>query len=183
MVLTNQEIFASRLRSLRNLAFLPSRRFVHQDLGWNMRLSSLQAALGISQIKRLNDSVAKRRKIAEAYLSRLSPLPGIQFQADFRNGNRNGYWVVGLTLRDHPKFKNARQAMSALEKAGIGTRPFFYPLHQQPLLDRGFAYRTIGPLMVAQNLGEQGFYLPNGLGMREEQLRKAVEIAGNTLSA
>ena len=180
MVLTDDAGLAQNLRYFRNLTFLESRRFVHEDIGWNMRLSSLQAALGVSQTKRIEQSVTSRRKIADRYRSALTPVKGIKFQADEFGGHRNGYWVVGLLLEDHPRFSNAREAMDALSQAGIGTRPFFYPLHRQPLIER-YPHRVVGGGSVAENLGENGFYLPNGLGMSEEQLEQAVSISREVL--
>jgi perosamine synthetase len=82
MVLTDDDELAQKLRYFRNLTFLESRRFVHEDIGWNMRLSSLQAALGTSQAKRIEQSVIRRRQIADSYRSGLEDVKGIRFQAD-----------------------------------------------------------------------------------------------------
>jgi perosamine synthetase len=182
MVLTDDPRLAERVRTLRNLAFLPSRRFVHEELGWNMRLSSLQAALGVSQVKRLAESVAKRRNIASKYIEGLSTVKGLAFQARFANGHQNGYWVFGVTLRNHELYKDAIEAMAALSAAGVATRPYFYPLHKQPLLTKGYLFRNVGDLKISSYLGEHGFYLPNGLGMNEEDLMKAVAISTEVLS-
>lgn len=183
MVLTDDPRLDERLRELRNLAFLPERRFVHRRLGWNMRLSSLQAAIGISQLKRLDQSVARRREIAGAYLEALAGVEGLGFQATHDAGCVNGYWVVGLTLEKHPKFESAVDAMRALEKAGVGTRPFFFPLHRQPLLREVSAWRTQGTLEVSEFLGEMGFYVPNGLGMSDVDLEKAVKLTLKVLGS
>ncbi len=180
MVLTDDGELAQKLRYFRNLTFLESRRFVHEDIGWNMRLSSLQAALGTSQTKRIQQSVLRRRQIADSYRSGLRDVKGIRFQADEFGGHRNGYWVVGLLLENHARFSNAREAMDAFSQAGIGTRPFFYPLHRQPLIG-SYPHRVTGGGSVAENLGENGFYLPNGLGMSEEQLEQAVSISREVL--
>lgn len=181
MVLTDDPKLAERLRYFRNLTFLTTRRFVHEDLGWNMRLSSIQAALGTSQTNRITESVERRRAIADRYLSALKGLEGLKFQADEYEGNRNGYWVFGALLESHKRFADAQSAMSALADAGVGTRPFFYPLHQQPLIGQ-YPHRLVGEYSVAENLGENGFYLPNGLGMSDSDLDRAVSIAHDILS-
>ena len=181
MVLTDDAKLAEKLRYFRNLTFLDSRRFVHEDLGWNMRLSSLQAALGTSQAKRVAETINRRRAIADRYRYALQGIDGLRFQADEFKGNRNGYWVFGVLLDSHPKFSNAEAAMAALAAAGVGTRPFFYPLHKQPLITQ-YQHRTIGEYPVAEALGENGFYLPNGLGMSESDLEVAVSIAQEILS-
>ena len=181
MVLTDDAKLAEKLRYFRNLTFLDSRRFVHEDLGWNMRLSSLQAALGTSQAKRVAETIDRRRAIADRYRDALQGIDGLRFQADEFQGNRNGYWVFGVLLDSHLKFSNAEAAMAALAAAGVGTRPFFYPLHKQPLITQ-YQHRTIGEYPVAEALGENGFYLPNGLGMSESDLEVAVSIAQEILS-
>jgi perosamine synthetase len=182
MVLTDNEDLADRLRFLRNLTFRAERRFVHDELGWNMRLSSLQAALGTSQVKRLSQSVHRRRHIAAAYREAMEGIPGIKFQALSSHGDENGYWVVGMTLEGHENFSHASEVMSALAQAGVGTRPFFYPLHKQPLLGSGYEFKVIGDLAVSSHLGEKGFYVPNGLGMSDEQLAEAVAISHRVLA-
>jgi perosamine synthetase len=181
MVLTDDSQLAEQLRYFRNLTFLESRRFVHEDLGWNMRLSSLQAALGTSQSKRIEDSLVRRRFIADRYREALQSLKGIRFQADQYEGNKNGYWVFGVVLDSHSRFPNAEAAMAAFAEEGVGTRPFFFPLHQQPLISR-YPHRTVGEYPVSENLGVNGFYLPNGLGMSDSDLDRAVSIASEVLA-
>lgn len=181
MVLTDDPVLAEKLRYFRNLTFLTSRRFVHEDLGWNMRLSSIQAALGTSQAKRVAESVQRRRFIADRYLTALKGIRGLKFQAEEYLGNRNGYWVFGVLLDSHHRFESAESAMSALAAAGVGTRPFFYPLHQQPLIGQ-YPYRLVGDYKVSEDLGENGFYLPNGLGMSDSDLDRVVSIAHQVLS-
>jgi perosamine synthetase len=181
MVVTDDAQLAERLRYFRNLTFLDNRRFVHEDLGWNMRLSSLQAALGTSQAKRVATTIDRRRAIADRYRNALQGIDGIRFQADEFEGNRNGYWVFGVLLDSHHKFSNAQTAMAAMADAGVGTRPFFYPLHKQPLIAK-YQHRRIGEYPVAEALGENGFYLPNGLGMSDADLDRAVSIAHEVLA-
>jgi perosamine synthetase len=180
MVLTDDSRLAAKLRYFRNLTFQESRRFVHEDLGWNMRLSSLQAALGTSQAKRVVKSLARRRFIADRYRQALHGVEGIKFQADEFQGTRNGYWVFGVLLDSHHRFQNAEAAMAAFTHAGVGTRPFFHPLHQQPLIAQ-YPHRTVGKNPVSEDLGANGFYLPNGLGMSDSDLDRAVSLAHDVL--
>lgn len=182
MALTNDPNLAERLRYYRNLTFKSDERFVHEDIGWNMRLSSLQAALGISQLNRLEQAVARRREIAKLYLQELSGLPGLTFQAPEANGSLNGYWIVGIRLENHPKFSNAKEVSNALAQKGIATRPFFYPLHKQPLLRDGYKYRHSANMEVSEGLYQSGFYVPNGLGMTQEMLDQAVKTVRDVLA-
>lgn len=183
MVLTDNPELHQRAMYFRNLAFLPTRRFVHEDLGWNMRLSSIQAALGTSQVKRVEATVAKRRAIAAIYKSQLAPLSDfLEWQAESFAGQPNGYWVVGIMLKNHPRFQDAQSLMSELAEEGVGSRPFFYPLHLQPLMKKSGSFRNIGQLANSERLGEMGFYLPNGLGLAIDDVHKAAEITARVLS-
>jgi len=182
MVLTDDENLAEKLKYFRNLTFRPHERFVHHDLGWNMRLSSLQAALGTSQVKRVARTVERRREIANAYLEALEGLSGLNFQARSDAGGDNGYWVFGITLENHSKFETAKEAMNALAEAGVGSRPFFFPLHRQPLLQKDFEWVAHGSLKISEFLGQKGFYVPNGLGMSDEDLGEAVAITKRVLA-
>jgi perosamine synthetase len=180
IVLTDDEPFARKVRSLRNLAFLPEKRFVHEELGWNSRMSSLQAALGTSQIRRVDSIVAKRRDLGAFYLESFSGLEGLSLPANESAESLNDFWVFGMVLdAQHPKSVN--QVTYDLEQLGIGTRPFFYPLHKQPVLKKILADFPDLSLPVAEHLGSQGFYIPNGLGMSNSQAERVVEAVRGVL--
>lgn len=180
MILTSDSEFADKLRYFRNLAFQPERRFQHYELGWNYRFTAIQAALGLSQLRRLPQTILKRREIASRYIEALKSIPGVVFAPDSLPYGTNDYWVVGITL-DHELFGKASKVQESLHSAGVGTRPFFYPMHLQPLKGRKHL-GTLGEYPVSEFLGDQGFYLPNGLGMSEEDLGEAVVITQKVLS-
>ena len=181
MVMTDDEQLAQKIRSLRNLAFKPEKRFVHEELGWNARMSSLQAALGASQIKRLGLILQKRRYLGLRYRNAFKSLPDITLPLESTDYATNDYWVFGIVL-NKTHGRSALEVMSQLETLGIGTRPFFFPLHMQPLLvgdrfepaSRGFP--------SAELLGSNGFYIPNGLGMSEHQIDRVIESVISVLS-
>ena len=83
-------------------------------------------------------------------------------------GSANVYWVFGVVLADEIAV-DAKDVMARLHAKGVGTRPFFYPLHRQPVLAK-YGFEAEAPLPVAERLGDRGFYLPNGAGLSEEQL-------------
>lgn len=181
MVLTDNDEIAERLKYLRNLTFKASERFVHEDLGWNMRLSSLQSALGKSQLGRLDWAVSRRKEIARRYRENLEDLANISFQDDKSVGGENCYWVFGVLLSEGHRFDNAKKAMEELASKGVGTRPFFYPLHLQPVIDRFPSISRSSSLPVAENLYARGFYLPNGLGMSDSDLEICIQVARKVL--
>ena len=167
MLLTDDESLARHARSGRNLCFAPGQRFVHEELGHNFRFTSLQAALGLAQIERIEDIVARKRAIAARYLERLAGLPGVQLPVQ-ETWARSIYWMFGLVLED-AALPDAAGFATTLAARGIETRPFFRGMHAQPaLLRRGLV--EAGAFPVADHLTERGLYLPSGLGLSDAQI-------------
>lgn len=163
MVLTDDPAIAERCRSLRNLCFGSGRRFVHEELGWNYRMSNLQAAVGVAQLHQLDRFIQIKRAIGQRYSERLGCLTAITRQPARTEHAENVYWVYGIALEDDVPL-DAAEAMRRLAERGIGTRPFFWPMHEQPVLKKlGLADGTSRP--VAERLARRGFYLPSGLGL------------------
>ena len=168
MILTDDDELAETCRSLRNLCFQKKRRFVHERLGWNLRMTNIQAALGLAQLEQLDEFIDKKRWIGRQYNELLAGLPGVQLPLPATDYAENIYWVYGLVLDESLGF-DAQEAMARLAKMGVGCRPFFYPLHQQPVLrDMGFFEGE--QYAVAEKLGERGFYVPSGLALTEKQI-------------
>lgn len=170
MVLTNDEKLAERCRSLRNLCF-QKRRFVHEELGWNFRMSNLQAALGVAQLERLDEFVDRKKRMGQRYTGLLQGTPGVQLPLPATPNAGNIYWVYGVVLEDEVPF-DAEEAMRRLAARGVGTRPFFWPMHEQPvfLCQNLFAGEK---LPVASRLARRGFYLPSGLALTDAQIEQA----------
>jgi perosamine synthetase len=167
MIFTDNEEIALKCRELRNLSFIPPRRFVHEDLGWNFRMTNLQAALGVAQLERLDEFIIKKRQIGEWYNELLKEVPGIQLPLIRTEFAENIYWIYGLLINRNVKM-NALEAMNKLNELGIGTRPFFFPMHQQPVFKKMNLFRgEICP--NAEYLAEKGFYIPSGLALTYKQ--------------
>jgi len=169
MILTDDDDLAENCRELRNLCFKPGKRFVHERLGWNLRMTNMQAALGLAQLERLDEFVTKKRAIGQRYTELLSGLPGVQLPLARTKYAENIYWVYGLVLNEKIGF-NAEEAMKRLATRGIGSRPFFYPMHQQPIL-RKMTLFINESYPVAERMSRQGFYIPSGMALTEEQIR------------
>jgi perosamine synthetase len=165
---------------MRNLCFQPHRRFFHEELGWNYRMTNLQAALGVSQIGRLQEIVATKRYIVATYRQLLAEIPGLSFQSE-EPWARSVAWVAGVLLdEDHPM--NASEVMARMKAAGIETRPFFLGMHEQPVFQRmGLFVGDRFP--VAERLARKGFYLPNGLALQPAQLEQVAETLAGIVTA
>lgn len=174
MIVTDNEYLSERCKSLRNLCLKPEKRFFHEELGWNYRMTNIQAALGLAQLERLEEFVSRKREIGKLYTRFLSDLDNyIQIPIEYTEYAKNIYWVYGIVLKKSVKF-NAEIAMKKLSKTGIGTRPFFYPLHLQPVFKKmGLFGGESYP--IAENIAERGFYLPSGLALTDSQIKEVAE--------
>ncbi len=167
MIVTDDDRLATKCRSLRNLAF-SSRRFVHEELGWNFRMTNLQAAVGVAQLERLEEFVSKKRKIFSRYMELLDGTPGIQLPVAHTEYAENINWVFGIVLDNSVPF-DATEAMTRLAGLGVGTRPFFWPMHEQPVF-RKMGLFTGESYPCAERIARRGFYLPSGLALTEDQM-------------
>lgn len=179
MVVTNDESLAGTCSSLANLCFEPERRFVHQRLGYNYRMSNLQAAVGVAQLERLDAHVARKREIGAMYADLLGDVAGIQLPLAQTEYADNAYWVFGVVL-DDAVAADARDLAAALAREGVGTRPFFYPMHLQPVFRNAGMFDGVS-CPVAERLAERGLYLPSGLALTDEQVTRVAHTVARTL--
>lgn len=179
MVLVNDGKLADRCRSLRNLCFIPERRFVHEELGWNMRLSNLQSAVGLAQLEKLDKAIARKRRMGQLYTKLLSDIKSLQLPISKTAYAQNIYWVYGLVLKKNVSF-DAKGIMKRLAELGIGTRPFFWSMHEQPVLRKMGLFKN-EKYPVAEMLARRGFYLPSGLALTEEQINYVCDAVHKTL--
>ncbi len=180
MVMTDDDRLAERSRSLRNLCFEPKRRFVHEELGYNFRMTNLQAALGLAQLERLTEFVAKKRRTGKKYTDLLSSVAGLELMPGSTAYAENIYWVYGMVLNDEVPF-DADEAMRRLGREGVGTRPFFWPMHEQPVFNRnGLFVNERYP--VAERIARRGFYIPSGLAITDEQIERSAAAVRKLMS-
>jgi len=178
MVVTDDPALADRLRSLRNLCFRRDRRFLHTELGVNARLTNLQAAVGLAQVERIGDHIARKRRIAAQYGARLAGLP-LALPVE-RPWARSVYWMYGIVLDDDVPFDAAECALR-LRALGVDSRPFFLGMHEQPaLLERGLFRGERYP--VAERLARRALYLPSGLTLSDAELELAADALRRVLA-
>ena len=183
MVVTSDPSIAARAASYRNLCFHAERRFYHTELCYNFRMTNLQAAVGIAQLERIAETIARRRSLAGYYKERLASVPGVRFQAE-TSCAKPVYWMYAIQL-DEALGVDVEVAMRLLKDKGIGTRAFFLGLHAQPVLQklRLFADEQYPNTDKAHKFG---FYLPSGLTLTRSQIdvvceavRDIVQEGGN----
>jgi perosamine synthetase len=167
MVLTNDKKLADRCRHLRNLCFDNERRFIHEELGWNFRMSNVQAAIGVAQLERINQTVTKKRQIGAWYQRRLRGHPRLQVPPERTEYAENIYWVFGVVLDEALSF-DAAEAMARLKSRGVDSRHFFWPIHEQPVFRRR-GWFTNERCPIAERIARRGLYLPSGVGLTEKE--------------
>ncbi|MDR3686670.1 MAG: DegT/DnrJ/EryC1/StrS family aminotransferase [Coriobacteriia bacterium] len=179
MVLTDDDELAERARSKRNLCFQEQRRFVHEELGFNFRLTNLQAAIGVGQLERIESVVDRRREMAAAYSAGLSGLP-LQLPVE-RPRAKNVYWMYGVVLDDDVDF-DAQEFASRLARLGVQTRPFFVGMHEQPVFHaKGLFLGESYP--VTERISARGLYLPSGQAITDEQIEMVIAAVHQALEA
>lgn len=173
MLLTDDDTLAERCRSLRNLCFQPKKRFVHEELGWNLRMTNLQAALGLAQLERLDEFVSRKRKMGQRYTELLADISGLELPVPRTEYAENIYWVYGVVLRDDVSF-DAEEAMQCLAKYKIGTRPFFWCMHEQPVFRKMGLFDGVS-CPVGEKIARRGFYIPSGLALTDDQIEQVAD--------
>jgi perosamine synthetase len=166
MVTTNDARLAERLRLLRNLGFTKP-RFRHDVAGYNFRMTSYQAAMGLAQLEKIDTIIAEKRRVAARYNTLLADVPGLRLPVEL-NWAKNVYWMYALTVE--PEFGLSRDELAGkLATAGIETRTFFCPMNRQPVLKEVPGFRSDN-CPVADRLWETGLYLPSAPTLSDEKL-------------
>ena len=179
MLVTNDHLISEKCKELRNLCFIARKRFVHEDIGWNYRMTNLQAALGVAQLEQIDTFIKRKREIGTFYHDLLQNISGIALMPKSTNYAENIYWVVGLVLNEKSQL-NVEGVMNKLKEKKIGTRPFFYPMHLQPIFQKMGLFKN-EKYPVAEHISEQGFYVPSGLGISNEEIKTVTSTINGIL--
>lgn len=167
MVVTNNEEYAEKARSYRNLCFINNNRFYHTELGYNFRLSNLQAAVGLAQVEQLERFIKIKRDFGEYYRSKLADVQGLRFM-NIKEWAKSVYWMYSIELDDSAGI-NAKEVMECLKSYEIATRPFFRGLHDQPVLNKMGLFNN-EQYPKTDYAYKYGFYLPSGLTLTYEKI-------------
>jgi len=131
MVTTDDDELAAKIRLLRGQGMDPQRRYWFPVIGYNYRMTNIQAAIGLGQLERIEHHLAQRRRVAAAYRSRLAGLEDRLVLPASENWAEHVYWMYTVMLRDNVS-KSRDQVMADLDAENIETRPVFYPMHVLP---------------------------------------------------
>jgi perosamine synthetase len=170
MIVTNNEELAEKARKLKDQAFIKGKRFWHEEIGFNYRISNLHAAIGLAQLERIAEFVNTRRNNAAHYNSLLKGVEGITLppQASWA---KNAYWMYSILIEDG--FGMTRDELAAaLREEGIDTRSFFFPVHIQPAYSSAY---TNERHPVAEELSRKGINLPSGNTLTKAEVETVVQ--------
>ena len=178
MISTNNKKLFEKCKSLRNLCFGKINRFDHDDIGWNYRMTNIQAALGLSQIQNLDYTIKRKMEIGKLYYKELGKNKNIYMTPPSISYSKNIYWVVGILIKN--KKVLASKIIKKLKNYGISSRAFFWPMHEQKVfkkmkLFKGKKYPN------SSYLGRYGFYIPSFLEIKNSEIRYISSIINKIL--
>jgi len=170
MLVTNNEDLADKAKLLRDQAFDREKRFWHRYIGFNYRITNLQAAIGVAQMEKIDAFVETRRRNAHLYNSLLKDVNGITLPPEAKWA-KSVYWMYSILIES--SFSMGRdKLMEYLARKGVETRNFFYPIHKQPVYSGRYKGEKYP---VAEQLSCKGVNLPSGNTLGKGQIEYVVE--------
>ena len=174
MALTDDEQINKKLLNLRNLGFSSNRSYLHEQFGYQFRLTSVQAALGIPQIKRIDRILETKKKIHDTYEMHLKDLDWLT-TIKAKPWSRPNYWVYPIILK--PEWGTASSLRSKLLTLGIETRPLFSGMHQQPIY-QGRDFTKGWEFPNSEHASQYGLFLPSGIATKTKHIEYVCEEIG-----
>jgi perosamine synthetase len=174
MLVTNNEEFATHAMSLKNLSFKggKSRVYLHSEVGYNYRLTNLQAAVGLAQFEQIDEFVEMRRRNAKIYEELLNGVPGLKLPVEM-DWAKNVYWMYSILVG--PELGVSRdKLMEELAIRGVETRSFFVSMNQQPVFKNMGLFKD-EEYPVAESLSQKGLYLPSSSGLKRDEIKYVCE--------
>jgi perosamine synthetase len=168
MVVTNNTKLYERAKLLKNLAHSPQRRFYHEEVGFNFRMTNLQAALGLAQLEEIDRYIRIKQHMAHAYQTQLSSISSLILPSEASWATSVWWMYAVLVSKTSPLNRDTVRAK--LKEAGIDTRDYFIPLHRQPVFTKLGLFKGAS-CPVSDDLSRRGFYLPSGLAITDKQIR------------
>lgn len=170
MIVTRRPDWAAYARYLCTQAKDDPVEYIHQEIGYNYRLTNLQAALGVAQLERLGTHVAAKRRIAATYRQGLARVPGLSLMAE-APWARSTFWMYTVRIQADAFGLGSREVLAELADAGIQCRPLWQPLHRSPAHRSSVGARC----PVAELVQREALSLPCSVGLSEPQQHRVIE--------
>ena len=175
LVVTNDDVLAKRLRRFRDLCHSEEKRFIHDDIGYNFRITNVQAAIGLGELQNIDTYIQQKIEMANLYNQELKKYPGIRLPITKPLIN-NVFWMYGILIDKDYFGIDKDQFRTKLRERGVDTRDFFYPPQMQPVLSHLIDSNATFP--NATYVTENGCYLPSGLALSKEEIKRVCQIIG-----
>lgn len=178
MVVTNNDKWIETIRQKKNLCHAPGKRFWHTEIGYNYRMTNLQAALGLGHLEEIDSYIKKKLEMVQKYNEGLKDVAALRLPTQEEYA-KSVFWMYNIELTEQAPFDRLT-FMARLKEKGVDTRTYFYPMHEQPVLSKYVQPGTLYP--VSKHLSEVGLYLPSGLAISDEQIDYVVKTVKEVLS-
>lgn len=178
MLVTDERAHAERARYLSTQAKDDPLEYVHQEIGYNYRLTNVQAAIGVAQLEQLDDFVARKRTIARTYEEAFGGLDGITLMPSLAHGEPT-YWLYTVLLEENVTLRGRQSVIEGLRRNGVGARPIWHTLHDLPPFRGCQAYR----IEHAPRLYRRGVSLPSSVGLGAEQLDRCIRVLSEAVGS
>jgi len=176
MIVTNDKVIADKCRLLREHGMTPSKRYWHIVLGYNYRMTNIQAAIGVAQMRKIDSIIVRKKKVAQEYCDLLENIRGIILPPNLEWAD-NIYWLFTILIDNSKTKLNPELLSSELKKNNIDSRMVFYPMHTQPI------YKTDGVFPVAERLHEMGISLPSSPDMSKNDIRNVCKVIASLVDS
>ncbi len=170
MIVTGKKEWAEKARYLTTQAKDDPLEYIHKEIGYNYRLTNIQAAMGVAQLEQLDEFVEKKRKNAMRYDEKLKKVPGIEPPKE-ASWAYSTYWLYTILVDKDEYGVSSRRLMENLRASGIQVRPFWHPIHSLDLFKDAFNYEV----NTAEKLYHNGLSIPQSVGLTEQQAKEVVE--------
>ncbi len=176
MVVTNDEELYNKLRYHKNMCFPLDgpRNYLHNDIGFNYRMSNVVAAIGLAQVEKANDYRQMRIHNNQLYRELLDDIPGIQFQKH-NNDYLNVAWMNAILVDEKEYGHTKHELLEYLRSNNVDTRLFFEGMHRQPSLKK-HGCDCSGMFPITEKLTAQGFYLPSASSLQEKDIEYICQL-------
>ncbi len=164
MCLTDDEKLAEEMSFLKDHGMSKEKRYWHSKVGFNMRMTNIQAAIGLAQLEQIDKFIDRKRKNSELYNSLLKGVDGITLPPEMPWA-KSTYWMYSVLVQD-AYGRSRDQLMSKLKENKIDSRPFFYPMHQLPM------YKSERSFPVADELSARGISLPSSPSLTKDDVER-----------